>query len=232
MVKVLYSMVNFLISPLKTFLYLRRKREQDGLYIDLSDSEEDVISFTHIVLVIWVFQMVNAFYSLFNLVRVNSFERLFSMQTAMGELLSREIFQVFEFNIVSLFIKILIIFILLSVIFFPLFIWFEALIIEYIIRSFYFLFKGALITDESGRDGVREVVDYSYLSYMALGIPIIGGFIMRVLTIYYLYVGMRKNLSFSFIEAMITMIFPIFIISIIVIFYFSLILLSYSNFLL
>lgn len=100
--------------------------------------------------------------------------------------------------------------VLLDAVFFPFYGLGYVKIWELLIRLFSKLYGRENIA------GVKQVVSYSLVSNLFLLIPIIGGVARFFASIFYLFVGLKKNLGFSRLQSVIILISPIVFLSFVI----------------
>lgn len=216
MTKILYGYFTYFLHPLQVNNYFRKNREEARALTGpfLLDEEtslvlrDDILNldFSHVLSVSWVFVIINCIYSLL-LLNLGAF--LLRLVDTSGVLAS---------NFSNP--KSLIFFTLAQAVFFPLGFYFFAKIWEKIVTFFALIFNPEIEDIEAVSE---QVVAVSLTTHTFLLIPILGSFIFYIAFAIYLFGGLKYNLGFKTLPALMTILSPFFVLGFIFLVFFLLI---------
>ena len=178
------------LHPVKSHEFFRKRRRGENLQ---EEGDLRVPSFIEILCISWVFVIAGAFYSVFSM---DFFSSLF-----VPEGFSKISGMLFE----KLTRRIGLFFVLIEVILFPLFMFLYVKIWEIIIGLFSNLYS---LQDEE-KKGISEVVYLSASTNIFLLIPILGHHLRFFVGLFYIFVGLKKNLNFSVFRSIVITVSPL-----------------------
>lgn len=204
MTKIIYGYFNYFLHPLQVNYYFRKNREEvRALAVPFLLDEEtslklddDILrlDFSDVLSVSWIFVIINCIYSLF-LLNLGAF--LLKMADPEGVLVN---------NFGNP--KTLIFFTLAQAVLFPFGFYFFAKIWEKIVTFFALIFNPEVEDIEAVSE---QVVAVSLTAHTFLLVPILGTFIFYIAFAIYLFGGLKYNLGFRNLPALMTILSPLFL---------------------
>ena len=205
MTKTLYGYLTYFLHPFQVNNYFKKNREDlmalsTPFLIDDESSlklEEDILEldFSEILIISWVFLIISGIYSLLLLNLSAAILRMVDTSGGMAANLASP--------------RTLIFFTLGQAVLFPLGFYFYAIIWEKIVYFFTLLFSPNL---EDIDHASKQVVAVSMTAHTFLLVPVLGTFIFHIAFAIYLFAGLKCNLGFRTLPALITILSPLFVI--------------------
>jgi hypothetical protein len=198
----LYNYVQALIHPFKFHNFLRTERGKKHNLEPLRLAEEDEflpgalvnlmrLNFVESVGISWIFVILRAFYSFF------------------GLWLGKFILEGMGWGVKGSFDdkKIILIFQVGQVVFFPLMVW---LYVKF--WSLLIVFFGILYDKEDHSSEIaEEILNTSLCTYAFLAIPIFGGFLQKIVSLVFIFIGLKENMKLGTLQSFLVVLSPIFL---------------------
>lgn len=237
--QLLLTYLRAFIHPFETQREMRRQRERERWYqghegVDLipikkDNSETQLLEIEETIAVSWLMAAIYAFYEIFWM-----FLGLMVVEHH-AQLGMKDFFEgVFDTNIQIISKGFILFWVLLRLAFFPVATWFYAKFWMVLIRFFANLFDYS--EGPESQDGIRrqqdiervanQVVCQSLTSNALLIVPIFGKVLGHFLSVFYIYVGARRNMGLTNMQSIAIVISPVLLMGIVVIVWFFTILLA------
>ena len=194
------------LHPVETQKRLRLIRESEfgrsplklvGEHTHLDDNGPYTLSLTELLGTSWIFVFVKAIYGVIGIyIGISLYSDFTENASEYLEFIDQLSFNTRKWALIS---------ILVDAVFFPLYGLTYVKLWEVLIRTFARLF-GKQASDD---DAYEQVVAYSLVSNLFLLVPILGGIVRFFASFVYLFVGLKRNLGFSRIQAMVTLVSPL-----------------------
>jgi len=200
---ILYNYMQALIHPFKFHNFLRAERGKKHNLGPLRLAEEDEflpgtlanlmrLNFVESVGISWLFVILRAFYSFF------------------GLWLGKFVLESMGWGIKSSFDdkKIILIFQVGQVVFFPLMVW---LYVKF--WSLLIVFFGILYDKEDHSSEIaEEILNTSLCTHAFLAIPIFGGFLQKIVSLVFIFIGLKENMKLGTLQSFLIVLSPVFLV--------------------